>query len=228
MELLVFGHGGARVLVFPTRAGRFFDFEDWRLVASLRQHIDRGWVQLFCVDSIDAESFYCNWAHPTGRVRRHLQYEEYLLQEVLPFTRRLNRNPFMISLGCSLGGFHAMNIALRHPQWFGRVVALSGRYNLTESAGSFRDLLDGHYDENVYYNMPCHYLPGLSEGPQLDLIRRLEVRMMIGDQDVFYGNNLYFRDLLQAKGVNDLQFIEWNGDEAHRAYYWRRVLPHVV
>ena len=28
MELLVFGHGGARVLAFPTRCGRFYEYEE--------------------------------------------------------------------------------------------------------------------------------------------------------------------------------------------------------
>ena len=49
MELLVFGHAGARVLVFPTRTGRFFDYENWGLVESIRHKIENGWLQLFCV-----------------------------------------------------------------------------------------------------------------------------------------------------------------------------------
>ncbi len=28
MELLILGHAGARVLVFPTRCGRFYDYEN--------------------------------------------------------------------------------------------------------------------------------------------------------------------------------------------------------
>lgn len=32
MELLIFGHGGAKVLVFPTRSGRFHEYEDLRIV----------------------------------------------------------------------------------------------------------------------------------------------------------------------------------------------------
>ena len=58
MELLVFGHAGAKVLVFPTRNGRFHEYEDMRMTAVLRQKIDNGELQLFCVDSVDAESFY--------------------------------------------------------------------------------------------------------------------------------------------------------------------------
>jgi esterase/lipase superfamily enzyme len=36
MELLVFGRGGAKVLVFPTREGRFYDYENWGQVNTLR------------------------------------------------------------------------------------------------------------------------------------------------------------------------------------------------
>ena len=35
MELLVFGHAGARVLVLPARMGRFYDYENWRMVEAL-------------------------------------------------------------------------------------------------------------------------------------------------------------------------------------------------
>ena len=57
MELLVFGHAGAPVLVFPTREGRFFDYENWGLVGAATEHIESGRLRLFCVDSVDAEAF---------------------------------------------------------------------------------------------------------------------------------------------------------------------------
>ena len=59
MELLVFGHAGARAIVFPTSQGRYYEFEDRKMVDALRKHVDEGWLQIFCVDSVDAESFYC-------------------------------------------------------------------------------------------------------------------------------------------------------------------------
>ena len=58
MELLVFGHAGMPVLVFPTSGGRFFEFEDRGMVAALAGRIDAGELQLFCVDSVDRESWY--------------------------------------------------------------------------------------------------------------------------------------------------------------------------
>ena len=42
MELLVFGHAGAKVLVFPTRDGRFFEYEDMRMTEVLRPKIEAG------------------------------------------------------------------------------------------------------------------------------------------------------------------------------------------
>ncbi|WP_332368664.1 hypothetical protein [Spirosoma telluris] len=62
MELLVFGHAGARVLVFPTRRGRFHEYEDLGLVNALADRIENGWLQLFCVDSVDRESVYNRYA----------------------------------------------------------------------------------------------------------------------------------------------------------------------
>lgn len=226
MELLVHGHAGSRVLVFPTRGGRFFDFENWRLVESLRHHIEQGWIQLFCVDSVDNESFYCDWAHPSGRIQRHQEYERYLLNEVLPFTLRQNPNPCLMSLGCSMGAYHAMNIALRHPHLFKRVLSLSGRYALNEQNGSFRDLLDGWHSEDVYLHMPCHYLKDMPEGEQLDRIRALDIRFVVGVDDEFYQNNLYFRWILESKGISHT-FLCWDG-ESHRARYWRQMLPQYI
>src|SRR5437764_8408972 len=86
MELLVFGHAGARVLVFPTSQGRFYEWEDFGMVGSLSEHLNHGWIQLCCVDSVDSESWYARGRHPGERAWRHVQYDRYLLDEVLPFT----------------------------------------------------------------------------------------------------------------------------------------------
>ena len=77
MELLVFGHAGAKVLVFPTRCARFHEYEDIGLVAALGDKIEHGQLQLFCVDSIDQDSFYCFWNRPQDRMYSHLQYQPF-------------------------------------------------------------------------------------------------------------------------------------------------------
>lgn len=226
MELLVFGHAGARVLVFPSRCNRFYEYENRGMVRVLSEHITQGRLQLFCVDGIDEESFYCFWAHPKGRLTRHLQFEQYILEEVIPFSRDVNPHPFLIAHGCSLGAFHAMNIALRHPSHFGKVIAFSGRYDLTRSCTEFNDLFNGYYDEDVYFNTPTHYMPNLTDEGLLEQIRRLEIIMTIGNEDPFYGNTREFSDVLLEKQIPHALHV-WNG-RAHRFSDWRQMARHYI
>ena len=74
----------------------FYDWENRGLVACLADRLEAGHFQLFCVDQVDRESWYAWGLHPAARARRHAQYDEYLLREVLPFTREINPHPFLI------------------------------------------------------------------------------------------------------------------------------------
>lgn len=221
MELLVFGHGGARVLVFPTRCGRFFDYENFGMVEALRPRIEAGHLQLYCVDSVDHESLYCDWAPPYDRIRRHQRYEDYLLCEVLPFTAQRNGGAPLIAHGCSLGGFHAVNLALRHPSWFQRVVAFSGRYDLTQHVDDFRDLLDGYRDELVYFHTPNAYLTHARDPAQLAQLRALHVVLAVGETDPFSSQNYYLARVLAERGVSRALHV-WGG-RAHTPRKWAKM-----
>jgi esterase/lipase superfamily enzyme len=222
MELLVFGHGGAKVLVFPTRDGRFYEYENLRLVESLRPKLEAGQLQLYCLDSIDWESFYCWWCHPADRIRRHAAFEDYVLNEVMPLMASKNGHPCTIAHGCSFGAYHAANIAFRHPHLFQKLAAFSGRYDPTLNVESFRDLLDGHRDEQLYYQVPVHYLPGLN-GWRLEALRRMDIVLVVGSEDPFLDNNRHLSEILWSKGVGHALHV-WDG-RAHRGHYWRRMAP---
>jgi esterase/lipase superfamily enzyme len=222
MELLVFGHTGARVIVFPTRDGRFFDYENWHMVEAIRDKIEQGYIQLYCVDSYDRYSLYADWMRPEDRMKRHLVYERYIVEEVVPFSVEKNAHCFVIAHGCSLGAYHAMNITLRHPDVFGKVVALSGRYDLTETIGPFRGLFDGYYDDLIYFNMPSHYVARIEDETLLAQLRKLQITYVIGDQDIFLPNNRAFSRSLWQKKIPH-HFYLWHG-EAHRPRYWRQMV----
>lgn len=222
MELLVFGHDGARVIVFPTRVGRFYDYENMGMVAALSHHLEMGWLQLYCVDSIDHETLYCDWCQPRDRVRRHVLYQNYVLDEVLPLSERLNPTPYVIAHGCSFGAYHAVNIAFRHPHRFDRVVGFSGRYDLTSAPDGFRDLFDGYYDEDVYFNMPNHYIPNVTDEALLTHLRRLDIKLVIGEHDPFLPDNRQLSDHLWNKGIWHL-FKVWSG-RAHGYRRWREMV----
>ena len=87
MELLAFGDRGFPVLVFPTSGGRFCEYEDRGMVNALRPKIERGELQVICVDSVDQESWYNRSIHPADRLHRQNAFDAYLANEVAPFMR---------------------------------------------------------------------------------------------------------------------------------------------
>jgi esterase/lipase superfamily enzyme len=223
MEFLVFGHAGAKVLIFPTRDGRFYEYEDLRIVDSLSAKIKAGQLQLFCLDSIDHETFYCFWNRPEDRIQRHIHFEEYVLGEIMPFMDAKNPHPVTIAHGCSLGAYHAANIAFRHPHLFHKLVAFSGRFDLTLEVEHFRNLFDGHYDDDVYFHTPTHFLPNLNCETQLNYLRKMEITLVIGKEDPFLQNNHDLSRILSQKGIRH-ELYEWDG-RAHQGHYWRRMAP---
>lgn len=215
MELLVFGHAGARMIVFPTSQGRFFDYEDRGMIWALQDYIEQGNLQVYTVDSVDAESFYCSWAHPSGRIQRHVQYDQYITEEVVPFTQGHNANPFLITHGCSFGAYHAINYGLRHADLVGRAIGLSGKYDI-------RNMLDDYYDENVYFNNPVDYVPNEHDAARLQLLQRLDIIIAIGDQDPHYQNNRDLSNALWSKGIWHALRV-WDG-WAHDWPYWQQMI----
>jgi esterase/lipase superfamily enzyme len=222
MELLAFGNSGASVLFFPPRAGRFYEYEDWKLIETLQPKIEQGFLQVYCVDSIDVESFYSEGVYPDQKIARHLQYEQYILNEVLPLMHYKNPGSYMISAGCSMGAYHAVNFAFKYPQYMSKIVALSGRYDLTQKLNHYNDLLEGYWNETIYFNMPSQYIHNISEQDLLDALRRLEIVLAVGRDDPFLENNISLSEALKSKGINNHLYI-WDG-EAHKAKYWRMML----
>ncbi|MGV8938929.1 MAG: esterase family protein [Allorhizobium sp.] len=221
MELLVFGHAGAKVLVFPTRDGRFFEYEQLGMVENIADKIRAGQLQLYCIEGLANETFYNLNQPPAERIRRFAAYEDYVLSEVLPLMAEKNQHGCTIAHGCSLGAFQAASLVFRHPHLFRKLVAFSGRYDLTMAVECFGDLLEGYYDDEVYFHTPTHFLPGLDEGWRLEALRRVEIVLTIGMEDPFLDNNQYLSDLLRQKGIDHRLYL-WDG-RAHRAGAWRKM-----
>ena len=219
MDLLVFGHGGARVLVFPTSQGRFYEWEDRGMIGALGEHLERGWLQLYCVDSVDAESWYARWKHPADRARRQDDYERYLLREVLPLSWQKNPNPFLITTGASFGAFHAADLAFRHPGLVGRMLGLSGLYDI-------RRFADGHYDEHVYRHNPSHYVSDIGDPGRLDALRRQDIILVTGRDDAFRTNNEHLSRILWERGVGNALRL-WDG-WAHDWPWWHQMVVRYI
>ncbi|MGD0546243.1 MAG: alpha/beta hydrolase-fold protein [Terracidiphilus sp.] len=215
METLLFGHAGLPVVVFPTSCGRFYDFEDRGMVGALADKIEAGALQLLCMDSVDAESWYNHTAAPRRRIDRQLHYEDYLLDEALPLLRRRNHDPRLLTLGCSFGGYHAVNIALRHPDVFTGFVSLSGAFDLT-------GFLGGYYDEECYFNLPTHYLPNLTDPWYLERFRQNRYVLATGLDDPCLAQSQILDRILSALEVPHELHI-WEERNSHDWPAWQRM-----
>lgn len=222
MELLVFGNTGKPILFFPTRTARFYDYEDWKVIDALAPRISNGEFQVICLDSADKDSFYNTTIQPSERIKKHELFERYVLTEVLPFVKQNNTNPYVIAAGCSLGAYHAVNIAFRHPQLFKKVVGMSGRYDTTITLPYFQDLFEGYFDELVFLHQPTQYLPNIFNEKYLQLIKKLEIIIAVGEQDAFLKNNVLLDKILTEKDIKHAFYI-WRG-EAHKAQYWSQMV----
>ena len=218
MELLVFGTAGKPVIFFPTRTAKFYDYEDWKVVEAFKDKLVAGEIQLFCVDSSDQQSFYNKAITPAQRIIEHGHFEQYILQELMPFIRQRNNNPHFISAGCSLGAYHAVNLAFRYPLLFSKVVAMSGRYDLTLKLSYFNDLFDGYMDDHIYSHTPTKFLPHIFNQHSLELLRKIDITIVIGEDDAFLENNNLLHKQLLDKQIDHKYYI-WKG-EAHKAQYW--------
>lgn len=215
MELLVFGHAGAKVLIFPTSQGKFYEWEDRGMMWALGEHLERGWLQCYCVDSVDAESWYAKWAHPGGRAYRHAQYFGYLYSEVLPFMNWKNPTPFTITMGASFGAFHAMSFGLKHPWAINRVLAMSGLYDI-------RGFTDGYSDDNVYFNNPMQFIANEHDDGRLARLRQMDIIMATGRDDRLMGSARRLSALLWEKGIGNA-LREWDG-WSHDWPYWQKMM----
>jgi esterase/lipase superfamily enzyme len=222
MDMLVYGHSGKPVLFFPTRTARYYDYEDWNTLIKIEQRIDSGEFQLYCLDSVDADGLYNKHLHPSLKIRKHLLYEAYVLDEVLRFVNLENPGYKPIVAGCSLGAWHAANLTFRHPHLFSHLLAMSGRYDLTMKLEFFEDLFDGYRDDDIYYHMPNWYIPNITDATLLDQLRALHIVIVIGREDAFLPNNQHLNAALLHIGVPH-NFQIWEG-EAHKARYWAQML----
>lgn len=216
MELLICGYAGARVLVFPTSQGRFYEWEDRGMVwGALGDAVRGGHLQLYCLDSVDSESWYCNWAHPSGRAYRNTEYYNYLYHEVLPLSTHKNGNPFLMTLGASFGAYHAMAFGLKHPDKVDRIIGLSGFYDIRWFTG-------GYSDENVYFNNPMQFIQNEHEGHRLEQLRHLDIIMAVGRGDRLLQSNRDMSGLLWSKGIGNA-LREWDG-WSHDWQYWSKMV----
>lgn len=213
MELLEFGHAGATVLVFPTSFGTFHEWEDRGMMNAIGHGLRNGWWHVICVSSVDDEAWYSKWKHPGARAWRQHEYEAYLLNEVLPFAKWRNPNPYTVTVGASFGAYHALDFGLRHPDRVNRILSLSGLCDI-------RRFADGFYNDTVYFHNPVDFIDGEHDGWRLHHLRQQDIILAVGKDDGLIHQNRELSGKLWGKGIGNA-LREWDGF-AHDWPVWER------
>jgi esterase/lipase superfamily enzyme len=217
MELQIFGEAGVPVLVFPTSMGKYFEFVDRGMVAALGHKIYNNWAQIWCVDSVDGESWYNKRIHPRHRLERHMAYERYILDEVVPLIKRSNSSPWLTTHGSSFGAYHAMNFALRHPDVVTGSVTFGGAFDIS-------GFLDGYFDEDVYFQNPVSYIPNMGDPWYLERYHRNRYVLVTGENDMCREKNERFSNILTNKGIPH-EYQVWGDNTGHDWPWWNRMAP---
>ncbi|WP_340103179.1 alpha/beta hydrolase-fold protein [Rhodohalobacter sp. 8-1] len=202
MKLSVFGTAGTPVLIFPSEEGGWNEWNEAGIMDALDEQIEEEYNQFYCINSVADESLLSGDAEPRRRIHRQMQYEQYVVDEVIPFIRDNNSNPFLIFSGAFLGAYYAILYALKYPQKVNKVIAISGTYDI-------KPYLDGHYDDNVYYNNPVDFLPNLNDPTILAKISEVDFRLLSYSNDPQRSGTQRMSDTLWLKNV-DHNFYVWD------------------
>jgi esterase/lipase superfamily enzyme len=219
MHVRWFGHGGARVIAFPTTMGNHDEWPNRYMPDVLRQHIENGWITLYCVDQNHDESWYDKQIPPHDRAANHLRYDAYLRDELLPFTQRVSGNSFVVATGASFGAYHAMSFAMRNPELVNRVIGMSGMYDIAAMANESRD-------ELVYKCNPAAFIANEWQAERIAALQRMDIILAIGRGDPMHDENVEFSGTLWKKGIGNALRV-WDG-HAHDWPWWERMIVKYV
>jgi len=223
MEIAVYGHYGFALLMFPTAAADYLEYERFSLIEAIRHFIDSGKVKVFSINSINTESWLNSHIPPPYRAIRHQQYNEYVVAEVVPFIKTCtSQETMIITTGASFGALHAANNLFRRPDLFEGTIAMSGTYDI-------KSYSDGYYDDNCYFNSPVDYLPNLNDEATLSQLRAKRHIYVLSGQGAYEApdRSVHLGNILAMKGIPHHVDL-WGHDIPHEWPTWRAMLPHVL
>jgi esterase/lipase superfamily enzyme len=222
MEIVVYGHYGFALLMFPTAAADFLEYERFKLIDTIGWFLKEGKLKAFSINSINNESWLNNNLPPSHKAIRHQQYNRYVVEEVVPFIHNHSKGLVpIVTTGASLGALHAANNFFRRPDIFSGTIAMSGSYDL-------KTYSKGYFDDNVYFNSPVDYLPNWGDNYMLEKMRLGKIVIASG-QGPYEDPNASKRlsDILHSKSVNHWLDL-WGQDMRHDWPTWRQMLPYFL
>ncbi|MBB6460810.1 esterase family protein [Flammeovirga kamogawensis] len=222
MDIVSYGHYGPALLLFPTAAADFLEYERFQLIDALRPFIDAGKLKVYSINSINTESWMNNQMNPRHKAERQEAFNHYIYDEVVPFIFNDcgGHTPIILS-GASFGALHSANIFFKRPDLFWGLIAMSGDYQL-------HSYTKGYSDDLTFFNSPLSYLPGWNDHYIIDQLKQKEIVLATGQ-----GNHekpsaaIELSHVLNAKGIHNHLEV-WGHDIHHDWPTWRQMLPHFL
>ena len=225
MAFNVYGHAGKPIIVFPSSGGSQNEYGDFGMIEACREFIDRGVVRFYTPDSYDSESWLSGYKSGHDMALAHDAYDRYIINEFVPLIRyESGWTGGMMATGCSMGGYHTINFALRHPDLFDVAVALSGVYDARFFTGDY------HGDEVIYHNSPLDYLWNQEDAWFIDHYRNNRFIVAVGQgawEEPHVSDTRALERAFQAKSL-PAWFDYWGEDVAHDWPWWRIQMPYFL
>lgn len=215
-EMLVYGISGFPVILFPTSGGRYFEAKDRGLVESAKHLINSGQIKIYCPDSINNFSWYNNTILPAERVVNHIEYENLILKDVFEFAVHETGFNKVAVAGCSFGGYHAANLAFRHPDRISYLFTMGGAFDI-------KRFISGYYDDNCYFNNPPDYMPNLNDEWYLKNLNEMGIILGTGEYDFCLGENKIISDILNNKWIP--HWLDVRSGTGHDWVWWKEMFP---
>lgn len=225
MNVLSFGDGGYPLVVFPTQNAQCNQWEDFGMVDELAGLIRAHKIRLFCVDTVDSESWYGNAANKEWRADRQEAYYRYVCEELVPLVHEICGNDLRpIACGASLGATHAAIVTLRRPDLFEGCIALSGIYRTSYYFGEWMNstLYDNDITAFLSNMEPTH--------PYVDLYNQRQLVFCVGqgawEQDAVADLRVLSEefDRLGVSAWCDF----WGFDVSHDWPWWKKQMDYFV
>ena len=229
MSIRVYGESGWPIIAFPIQDAMSDSYEQFGMVDAMKDYLEGGKVQLFVLDSVDAEGWSDRGGDNVLRVKVIEAFYNYVCEEVVPFVHERNGSDLRpLTMGCSLGATHALVAFLRRPDLFQGVIALSGGYDAQFFFGDWMNT-------TLYFNSPVHFLPNTPQDhPYISLYNRREIVLCCGQgawEEEGLRTEHIVDDAFRALGVN-AWCDYWGTDVDHDWPWWQKqvqyFLPYVL
>lgn len=223
MEVVTYGRYGITMIMFPANSDSSHEPEQIGFIESLKDYLNSGRLKLYCVSTVNSQSWYNTSISDEQKSYKLFEYNKFIEDELVPHIYETCGGPVPImTVGASVGGYHAANTFFRRPDIIMGTVAISAFYDI-------RRLTKGYFDENCYYNSPMDYLPNLTDSYWISyLMSRRHIYLISGSGsgETPHETEIFSR-ILEQKSIRH-KFDLWDEKYGSEPCSWNEMMKSIM